>query len=231
MVRLHKLHMVLNMFKSEYALVISQYMWIFLNNAEYDWIYGHIPEKNMNGIYQNSQFWILVRILKKYFTKRLPKFESTYFCDNLFIVASFETVKKVWIKTQQKLKDLSKFRQKNDFSDLRIAWKVSVFGVILVTFYAVPANPKQTILELGSTALFYISFPVSHLIRKEIKTTIFYHFCTKNCLIINIYNIIINVYNWRGFHQFFLFLFLFFFALPLLLPFQFPLLLLLRNRF
>ena len=108
---------------------------------------------------------------------------------------------------------MSKFRQKYDFSDARTPWKVSVFGVILVTFYAVPANPKQTILELGSTVLFYFSFPVSHLIRKEITTTIFYHVCTKNCLIINIYNIIINVYNWRGFHQFFfVFVFVLFFC-------------------
>ena len=31
--------------KPEYALIMSQYAWIYLNNAEYDWICQHIPEK------------------------------------------------------------------------------------------------------------------------------------------------------------------------------------------
>ena len=31
--------------KPEHALIISQYMWICLSNAEYDWLFRHIPEK------------------------------------------------------------------------------------------------------------------------------------------------------------------------------------------
>ena len=38
------LHRVLNM--PEYALIMSQYVWICLDNAEYDWILLHIHEKN-----------------------------------------------------------------------------------------------------------------------------------------------------------------------------------------
>ena len=32
--------------KPEYALIMSRYAWICLNNAEYDWICRHTPEKN-----------------------------------------------------------------------------------------------------------------------------------------------------------------------------------------
>ena len=37
------LHSVLNM--PEFALLMSQYAWICLNNSEYDWICRYIPEK------------------------------------------------------------------------------------------------------------------------------------------------------------------------------------------
>ena len=36
--------------KLEYALIISQYAWIYLSNTKYDWICWHIPEK--------TQWWI-----------------------------------------------------------------------------------------------------------------------------------------------------------------------------
>ena len=48
---------VLNM--SEYhTLIMSQYAWICLNKAEYDWIYRHIPKKNKKKncqLCQNSE--------------------------------------------------------------------------------------------------------------------------------------------------------------------------------
>ena len=43
--------------KLEYSLIMSQYWWIYFNNAEYDWICQCIPEKTECWICQNySQF-------------------------------------------------------------------------------------------------------------------------------------------------------------------------------
>ena len=46
------LHRVLNM--PQNALIVAQYVWLCLNNAEYHWICRHIPEKIENWICQNS---------------------------------------------------------------------------------------------------------------------------------------------------------------------------------
>ena len=41
--------------KPEYALIMSQYAWICLNNTEYDWICQHKPENMECWICQNSE--------------------------------------------------------------------------------------------------------------------------------------------------------------------------------
>ena len=41
--------------RSGYTLIMSQYVWICLNNAEYDLIYQHIPEKTEYRICQNPE--------------------------------------------------------------------------------------------------------------------------------------------------------------------------------
>ena len=38
-----------------YALIMFQYAWLYLKNAEYEWIYWHIPEKAECWICQNSE--------------------------------------------------------------------------------------------------------------------------------------------------------------------------------
>ena len=43
--------------ESGYALMTSQYAWIYFNNAEYDWICQHIPEWIESWICQNSE-WV-----------------------------------------------------------------------------------------------------------------------------------------------------------------------------
>ena len=41
--------------KPEYALIMCQFLWVCFNNAEYDWICWHIPEKTGYWICQNSE--------------------------------------------------------------------------------------------------------------------------------------------------------------------------------
>ena len=40
---------------SEYTLIMSQHMWICLNNTEYDWICQHIPDRTDCWICRNSE--------------------------------------------------------------------------------------------------------------------------------------------------------------------------------
>ena len=73
--------------KPEYLLIMSQYEWIYLNNAEYDWICRLTPEKTECWICQNYSecVWCTAEHKVTEFTEQLPRQTYSEHCQTFKI--------------------------------------------------------------------------------------------------------------------------------------------------
>ena len=84
--------------KPELNKIMSHYVWICLNNAEYDWICWHIPGKTVLNM---LEFWLsnvvhsirsLYKLLSSYLDKDLFKYKYPIKYLEYFILTNFEVI-------------------------------------------------------------------------------------------------------------------------------------------